>query len=94
MSWTRNRVTCGGVTAGIDFALRVAAELFSPSVAQGIQLTIEYDPAPPFQAGSPRTAPPEVVARNRERGRGRQEIRRQVLVEAVRKGGLSVPAGV
>jgi cyclohexyl-isocyanide hydratase len=85
----RNRITCGGVTAGIDFALRVAAELFSAAVAQGIQLTIEYDPAPPFQAGSPRTAPADVVTRNRERGRPRQEIRRQVLVEAARKAGLS-----
>ncbi|MFI5399973.1 MAG: DJ-1/PfpI family protein [SAR324 cluster bacterium] len=84
----RNRVTCGGVTAGIDFALRVAAELFSPAVAEGIQLTIEYDPEPPFRAGSPRTAPAEVVARAVERGRARQDARRHVLLEAARKAGL------
>jgi cyclohexyl-isocyanide hydratase len=43
-------------------ALALAAELRSPFVAQAIQLGIEYDPDPPFQAGSPRTAPPEVFA--------------------------------
>jgi len=84
----RNRMTCGGVTAGIDFALRVAAELFSPAVAEGIQLTIEYDPAPPFQAGSPRTAPAEVVARAVENGRARQDARKRLLLEAARKAGL------
>jgi hypothetical protein len=43
-------------------ALALVAELRSPFVAQAIQLGIEYDPDPPFQAGSPRTAPPEVFA--------------------------------
>ncbi len=57
----RNRITGGGVTAGIDFALVVAAEVFGAAVAEGIQLAIEYDPAPPFQSGSPRTAPASVV---------------------------------
>lgn len=51
----------GGVTAGIDFALRVAAELHGPLAAQNIQLTIEYDPDPPFRAGHPRVAPREVL---------------------------------
>ena len=53
----RNRITAGGVTAGIDFALVVAAELFGVASAQAIQLALEYVPAPPFDAGSPRTAP-------------------------------------
>jgi cyclohexyl-isocyanide hydratase len=57
----RNRITGGGVTAGIDFALVVAAELFGPSVAQGIQLAIEYNPAPPYASGSPHSAPSEVL---------------------------------
>jgi cyclohexyl-isocyanide hydratase len=57
----RDRITGGGVTAGIDFALVVAAELFGPSVAQAIQLAIEYDPAPPYDSGSPQSAPPEVL---------------------------------
>jgi cyclohexyl-isocyanide hydratase len=56
----RNRITGGGVTAGIDFGLVVAAELFGPMVAQEIQLAIEYQPSPPFQSGLPATAPSSV----------------------------------
>lgn len=55
-----NMMTGGGVTAGIDFALTLVAEIASPGVAQSIQLALEYDPAPPFDAGSPRLAPPTV----------------------------------
>jgi putative intracellular protease/amidase len=55
-------ITGGGVTAGIDFALTVAAELAGETVAQALQLNIEYAPAPPFDAGLPETAPPEVLA--------------------------------
>jgi cyclohexyl-isocyanide hydratase len=50
------------VTAGIDFALTLAAELAGVAAAQRIQLQLEYDPAPPFSAGSPDTAPPAVLA--------------------------------
>lgn len=56
----RDRITAGGVTAGIDFGLVVAAELFGAEVAQKIQLAIEYDPAPPFNSGSPAGATVEV----------------------------------
>ncbi|MEO7456072.1 MAG: DJ-1/PfpI family protein [Gemmatimonadaceae bacterium] len=52
----RDRITGGGVTAGIDFALVVAAELLGRTTAEEIQLAIEYDPAPPFDSGLPRTA--------------------------------------
>jgi cyclohexyl-isocyanide hydratase len=55
-----NVFTGGGVTAGIDFALTVAAELAGAEVAQRIQLSIEYDPAPPFTAGNPESAPAPV----------------------------------
>ena len=55
-------ITGGGVTAGIDFALTVAAELAGATFAQALQLNIEYAPAPPFDAGRPETAPPEVLA--------------------------------
>ncbi len=55
-------ITGGGVTAGIDFALTVAAELAGATFAQALQLNIEYAPAPPFAAGRPETAPPEVLA--------------------------------
>jgi transcriptional regulator GlxA family with amidase domain len=60
-----NIITGGGVTAGIDFALVIAAELAGDVTAQAIQLGIEYAPAPPFNAGRPDTAPPEVLARVR-----------------------------
>ena len=56
----RNRITGGGVTAGIDFGLTIAALLRSPDYAKAIQLYLEYDPAPPFNAGSPEKAPPVV----------------------------------
>lgn len=52
----------GGVTAGIDFALRVAARLRGQQAAEFTQLVIEYDPAPPFHSGHPRDARPEVIA--------------------------------
>jgi cyclohexyl-isocyanide hydratase len=59
--------TGGGVTAGIDFALTMVGELAGRDVAEGIQLGIEYAPAPPFNAGSPETARPELVAAVRAR---------------------------
>lgn len=52
----------GGVTAGIDFALRVAGKLRGQQAAEFTQLAIEYDPAPPFHSGHPRDARPEVIA--------------------------------
>jgi cyclohexyl-isocyanide hydratase len=55
-----NRITGGGVTAGIDIALTIAEKVHSKAVAEGIQLAIEYAPQPPFNAGSPDTAPPEI----------------------------------
>jgi len=56
-------LTGGGVTAGIDFGLTLAAELAGPVVAQAIQLVLEYAPAPPFNAGRPETAPEAALAR-------------------------------
>lgn len=55
-----NRFTGGGVTAGIDFALTVMAEIAGPDIAQAVQLALEYDPHPPFNSGSPRVAPQAV----------------------------------
>ena len=62
-----NVVTGGGVTAGIDFALTLVAEIAGPETAQAIQLGIEYAPAPPFDSGRPEIAPPEVLARATQR---------------------------
>lgn len=54
--------TSGGVSAGIDFAFGIVAELAGPEVAQAIQLGIEYDPSPPFDVGHPDKAPEEALA--------------------------------
>jgi transcriptional regulator GlxA family with amidase domain len=64
-------VTAAGVSAGIDMALSLAARLAGDEVAQAIQLSIEYDPRPPFDAGSPATAPAAVVELLRSRSRFR-----------------------
>lgn len=58
-----NLITGGGVTAGIDFALTVLAEIAGEEAAQAVQLGLEYAPAPPFEAGSAATAPPAVLTR-------------------------------
>jgi cyclohexyl-isocyanide hydratase len=58
----RDRVTGGGVTAGIDFALTLVSLLIDRQTAEMIQLRLEYNPAPPFDSGSPDTAPPEILA--------------------------------
>jgi len=63
----RNRVTAGGVTAGLDFALRLAAEMGGEQLARGIQLGLEYDPEPPFDSGAPERATPELVQTIRDR---------------------------
>ncbi len=80
-----NIVTGGGVTAGIDFALAIAAELHGEDVAKAIQLGIEYDPAPPFASGSPDGAAPELVARTRDAAKARQDERLQAVRQAAAK---------
>ena len=54
-------ITAAGVTAGIDMALHLVGREAGPEVAQAVQLGIEYDPDPPFDAGSPEKAPAEIV---------------------------------
>ncbi|MCA1196128.1 DJ-1/PfpI family protein [Saccharopolyspora sp. 6V] len=61
-----NRITGGGVTAGIDFGLTLVARLLDAETAEFAQLVLEYDPAPPFDAGTPQRARPEQVARLRD----------------------------
>jgi cyclohexyl-isocyanide hydratase len=63
----RNRITGGGVTAGIDFALTLVSKLVDEKTAQAIQLRLEYNPAPPFNSGSPENAPADVLALIQER---------------------------
>jgi len=77
-----NLFTGGGVTAGIDFALTIAAEVAGPEAAQAIQLQIEYAPAPPFSAGTPDTAPAAVLDAARRRGAATR-AEREALVARV-----------
>src|SRR3954447_3764944 len=74
-----NRITGGGVTAGIDFALTLVAILIDRRTAEAIQLRLEYNPAPPFSAGSPETAPPEVKALLEDRLAPAQARRGEVM---------------
>ena len=78
----RNRVTGGGVTAGIDFALTLVSLLVDRRTAEAIQLRIEYNPAPPFNAGSPETAPAEIVALIRQRIAPSQARRGEMIKRA------------
>src|SRR4029453_19159396 len=64
-------VTAAGVSSGIDMGLRLAERIGGEDMAKAIQLGIEYDPDPPFDAGSPDTAPPHLV-----------ELLKSVLVQA------------
>jgi len=77
-----NVITGGGVTAGIDFALRVAAEAFGEDLAKAIQLGIEYDPHPPFNAGSPENAGPAIADRARTSAAKRQAERAAIVARA------------
>jgi cyclohexyl-isocyanide hydratase len=78
----RNRISGGGVTAGIDFGLTLAAELAGEEAAKSIQLVLEYDPQPPFDSGSPEKAGPERVKRIYERMAPLLEGRRKANAEA------------
>jgi len=62
-----NLITGGGVTAGLDFAFTLLAELAGETAAQATQLGLEYAPDPPFDTGRPELAPPEIVAAYNER---------------------------
>ena len=75
-------ITGGGVTAGIDFALTVAGELFGPETAQRIQLALEYDPRPPYDAGAPARADASLVAAVREASAARQDEREAAVRRA------------
>jgi cyclohexyl-isocyanide hydratase len=63
----RNRITGAGITAGIDFGLTLLAEMLGEDAARATQLRLEYDPAPPFNSGSPSTAEESAVKAARQR---------------------------
>jgi transcriptional regulator GlxA family with amidase domain len=85
-----NIFTGGGVTAGIDFALTLAAEIAGPVFAQALQLNLEYAPAPPFDAGRPETAPEAIVAQVKA-GHAAIAVERQTAIARV-SGALNVTA--
>lgn len=74
-----NLFTGGGVTAGIDFALTMVAELAGSQVARAIQLQIEYAPAPPFDAGTPESAPSDILRAARARGAAMRKEREAIV---------------
>ena len=81
----RNRITGGGVTAGIDFALYLASVLVGEQVARMIQLSLEYNPDPPFTSGSPDTASPDIVSAARSRAAQMLETRRAASIRAAER---------
>ena len=85
-------ITSGGVTAGIDFALSIAAELIGSDTAQEIQLQIEYAPAPPFNAGTPETAPLHILSNVSQRYVGSSERRRAAVKIAAARFSEQVPS--
>lgn len=82
-------ITGGGVTAGIDFALTIAGELFGAETARRIQLAIEYDPRPPYDAGSPARADASLVAATRKASAARQAERGAAVERAAARLGRS-----
>src|SRR6185312_6345430 len=81
-----NAFTGGGVTAGIDIALTIVAEIAGEETAKMIQLMIEYAPAPPFNSGSPETASPETVNAGQSRFAAFAEQRRRAIEQIVEGG--------
>ena len=74
-----NLITAGGVTAGLDFGLTVVAELIDRGQAEAIQLTLEYDPQPPFSAGTPDSASVAVVAEVKRRLAASRKAREELI---------------
>lgn len=80
----RNRITGAGVSAGIDFALNLAAVLYGQTTAEAIQLMMEYQPQPPFDSGHPSSARVEVVQQVERTAAPYQEERRRIVKEIMR----------
>jgi transcriptional regulator GlxA family with amidase domain len=85
----RNRITAGGVTAGIDFGLQVAARLRDEPYAKMLQLMLEYDPHPPFAAGNPAGAGTELTEHVRARRAPAVEAARQAALIAQKRLGVA-----
>lgn len=81
----RNRITSAGVSAGIDMALTLVGLISGEAEAQRIELTMEYDPAPPFKSGHPSFAPKEVVERFKNDRMSNQQWRLEAIMRAKNK---------
>lgn len=79
----RNRLTGGGVTAGIDFALHLAAVLHGVDFAKSLQLWLEYNPQPPFEGGHPSVAEAEIVEAALAMSAKTQEERKRLIASIV-----------
>jgi cyclohexyl-isocyanide hydratase len=86
-----NWVFAAGVTAGIDGALRLAAELRGDEAAQAIQLYMVYAPEPPFDSGTPETAPAAILEQARDSVRGITAQREQTARRVAARLGIDVP---
>jgi len=86
-----NLVCAAGVTSGLDGALRVAAMLRGDEVAEAIQLYMQYAPEPPFNAGSPETAPPEIVAAVRASAAEIMARREETAQAVAKRLGIALP---
>jgi len=87
-----NMVFAAGVTSGIDGALRVAAELRGRAAAESIQLYMQYAPEPPFNSGTPETAPPEILAGARRAMETVTAQREQTARRVAKRLGITLPA--
>ncbi|NNC72052.1 MAG: DJ-1/PfpI family protein [Sphingomonadaceae bacterium] len=87
----RNRITGAGVSAGIDMALSLVAEIYGEPIARTIQLGIEYDPNPPFDGGHPDRESPEIVDALKARLAGIEEARWEVAEKAAARMKEGVP---
>jgi cyclohexyl-isocyanide hydratase len=84
----RDRLTGGGITAGMDFGFALVAEVAGQERAEAVQLMMEYDPAPPFRSGSPETADRALVERVTKQRAALQAERRKFFEQ------LGLAAGV
>lgn len=89
-----NWIFAAGVTAGIDGALRLAAELRGDDAARAIQLQIAYAPEPPFDSGAPETAPPAILEQVRRSVRGITAQREATARRVAARLGIAVPLAV
>ena len=78
-----NLITAGGVTSGIDFSLEVIAAVAGEQVARTVQLSLEYDAAPPFDGGTPATSPGDITQFLRDRVYGESARQMEEAIEAL-----------